>query len=71
MTRKSMHSTDVSKNYSSSGMLIIWIKVQTLSILSKYLLANSHILYLKGQNNRLLELITIQNIVQQLHKSIS
>ena len=43
--------TVVSENYSSSGMLTILIKVQRVSILSNILLANSHILYLKGQNN--------------------
>ena len=33
-----------------SGMLTISIKVQTVSILSNILPANSHILYIKGKN---------------------
>ena len=38
---KAVHPTIVSENYSSSGMLIIFIKVQTECILSIILLTNS------------------------------
>ena len=41
-----MHPMDVSENYPSSGMLTILLTAQ-----SNILLANPHILYLKGPND--------------------
>ena len=46
-----MHLTVVSKNYSSSGMLIILIKVKTACILCNIFAGSLHILYLKGPKN--------------------
>ena len=40
-----VHPTDVSENYSSSGMLTILIKAQTVSILSNIFAGNAYILY--------------------------
>ena len=47
---EAVHPIAVSENHSTSGMLSILIKVQTVSILSNILPANSHILYLKVPN---------------------
>ena len=61
----------VSENYSSSRMITILIKVQTLFIFSKIAADKFNLLYLKGPNNICQQLITFQNKVQQFYKSIS
>ena len=66
---EAVHPTFVSENYYSSWMLTALIKVQTVSILSNFLLANSDIVYLKDKNPVLPKLIIFQNIVQKFHGS--
>ena len=71
---EAVHPTAISENYSSSRMLKILIKVQTVSILSNIFTGLfTHIISkrTKYYNNVFPKLITFQNIVPQFHKGIS